>query len=113
MNEHIIRKRLGGALDQDRTDRERVRLLTDAEIEAAIKDDPDTWALTEKELAEAVAALPSYHVFRAGDGFSWQLEAADGAILARAGRSFGTREEAEEAVRDLAGQALNAQRRAA
>ena len=43
MRKGITRARLGEGLEKDRTDWQRVRALTDEEIAAAIRDDPDTF----------------------------------------------------------------------
>lgn len=53
MKEEIIRYRPGIDPEPiDRTDWERVRTMTDGEVEAAALSDPDAQLLTEEELAQ-------------------------------------------------------------
>lgn len=54
MNEKIIRYRPGiDPVPEDRTDWERLRRMTDEEIEANALSDPDAPPMTDAELAEA------------------------------------------------------------
>lgn len=88
MSEHITRLSLDAALDQDRTDWARLRGLTDAEIEAAIAADADSFALEE----DSAGSATQYRVRKdKTGGWSWSLVGADGKVLAVAPGSYATR----------------------
>lgn len=56
MRKRLTRVRLGEGLEKDRTDWKRVHALTDEDIAAAIRDDPDTFE-AEPEWFEHVLML--------------------------------------------------------
>ena len=56
MSKRLTRMRLGERLDKSRTDWKRVHALTDEDIAAAIRDDPDTFEI-EPEWFEAALVL--------------------------------------------------------
>ncbi len=47
------------------TDWDRIANLTDEEIDAAIADDPDCWAPTEEEMADALKRIKAEHASKA------------------------------------------------
>ena len=54
MKGRVIRYRPGGdAAPEDRTDWDRLRRLTDEEVEAAARSDPDALPMTEEQLARS------------------------------------------------------------
>jgi uncharacterized protein YegP (UPF0339 family) len=76
--------RTGSVLDHkaSQTDWARVKGLSDAEIDAAIADDADAYALDSEVLGRANS---TYHYEVYGDdkrGFRWRLVAKDGKVLA-------------------------------
>ena len=60
MKENITTMKLGEGLDQDLTDWERVDALTDEEIAQSIKDDPDTFELSDVWMNEAMVIRPTH-----------------------------------------------------
>ncbi len=59
MKEKLTRKRLGEGLKRDKTDWDRVSRLTDKEINAAIKKDPDAVAVQPAWMEEAMILRPN------------------------------------------------------
>jgi uncharacterized protein YegP (UPF0339 family) len=83
------------------TDWQRVRSLTDDQIDAAIANDPDTYAVSGARLGH-LAGRYHYVIFRgdAGD-WRWRLVAKDGEILAEAATGLATRKQAQAAIAGL------------
>ena len=59
MRKRITRARLGEGLDQSRTDWKRVNALTDEDIAAAIRDDPDTFEVEPACFENALVLRPA------------------------------------------------------
>ncbi len=59
MRKRITRARLGEGLEKDRTDWKRVHALTDEEIAAAIRDDPDTFEPEPEWFENALILRPA------------------------------------------------------
>jgi uncharacterized protein YegP (UPF0339 family) len=112
MNEQLTRVSLGQA-GNGNTDWDRVRTLTDAEIDAAISGDPDTFALSDAELDAIIASKQAdharYYILQTRDGhFRWYLMGASGAILAAAYEGAATKEEAQAGIMALRAAAIEA-----
>lgn len=94
MSERITRVRLGEAVNEDRTDWNRLRRLTDEELDAAIAADPDTFAVEEMSPDQV-----RYQILGLGpDKWFWRLIDGTGHVLARSDRSFRTQEQARRAI---------------
>lgn len=112
MNEQITRVSLG-QVGSGQTDWDRVRALTDAQIDAAIASDPDAFALCDADLAAITAESPaghaSYQIRKSRDGrFRWYLISGQGAILAAAYEGAATLEEARAGIFALRAAAIEA-----
>ena len=59
MRKRFTRVRLGEGLEKDRTDWKRIHALTDAEIAAAIRDDPDTFEPEPEWFESALILRPA------------------------------------------------------
>ncbi len=59
MKEKVIRKRLKEGLNRDKTDWDRISRLTDKEINAAIKKDPDALAVQPSWMDNAMILRPN------------------------------------------------------
>ncbi len=59
MRKRLTRVRLGEGLDQSRTDWKRVLALTDEDIAAAIRDDPDTFEIEPTWFENALVLRPA------------------------------------------------------
>ncbi len=59
MRKRLTRVRLGEGLDQSRTDWKRVHALTDEDIAAAIRDDPDTFEIEPEWFEHALMLRPA------------------------------------------------------
>ena len=59
MKKKLTKARLGEGLDQSRTDWKRVDALTDEDITAAIRDDPDTFEIEPAWLENALILRPA------------------------------------------------------
>ncbi len=59
MRKRITKARLGEGLDKSRTDWKRVLALTDDDIAAAIRDDPDTFEIEPAWFENALVLRPA------------------------------------------------------
>ena len=59
MKEKVIKKRLQEGLNRDQTDWDRISRLTDKEIDAAIKKDPDALAVQPSWMDNAMILRPN------------------------------------------------------
>jgi len=113
MSEKPTRMNLDEA-GEGRTDWQRVRSQSDAEIDAAIAADSDADAVSEAELARFAAMRARYEVLQAETGmWHWRLVRADGTVLAVDGGGFASRRGADDAIRLLRSAVLAADLRAA
>jgi uncharacterized protein YegP (UPF0339 family) len=97
MNAKITRRSSGEAVEGDLTDWDRVRSLTDEDIEAAIADDPDA-SLGPDESRAAVRGL----IFRDQEGaWRWRLIGANGEAIADSPKSYTDRAEVDRAITAL------------
>jgi uncharacterized protein YegP (UPF0339 family) len=88
---------LGEAVEGDLTDWARVRALTDDEIEQAIRDDPDTFAMADGDVPP-VRGL----IFKDPQGlWRWRLIAPTGEAIADSPRGYSDRGEVDRAIRAL------------
>ena len=81
----------------DLTDWDRLRALTEEEIDEAIRHDPDTFALEAGE-------VPPFQcmIFKDAQGmWRWRLIGSDGQAAADSPRSYADRDEVERAIRAL------------
>ena len=100
--------------EASRTDWARLRALTDAEIEAAIADDPDSYAFAQGEETGRKGASFRYQIYRdAGDSWRWRLLSAKGEVLAVGGQGFPTRKDVRAAIANLRDALLGARSEAA
>jgi uncharacterized protein YegP (UPF0339 family) len=100
MSDNIIRTSSGA--DGDATDWDRIRALTDEQIEQAIASDPDTYAVKDAELLGARGTSFRYQLHRDGEGhWRWALCSAAGEVLAISGRSYASRQRVIEAIGKL------------
>ncbi|HEY0026334.1 MAG TPA: DUF1508 domain-containing protein [Allosphingosinicella sp.] len=97
-----------------RTDWQRLRSLSDAEIDAAIAADPDSYPIGDSEFIGRRGGSYAYEVFQDSTGaWRWLLRAAGGEVLAASGRSFDSRDALEEALTELRAALLGARSKAA
>ncbi|MBX9664820.1 hypothetical protein [Novosphingobium sp.] len=110
MNEQLTRVSLAKA-GKGQTDWDRLRSLTDAQIDAAIAADDDSFALVDAELA-ALGNSPARYELRELKSGSFQvvLVSAQGSVLATAHDHFATRDEARLAIRAISEAAIEAAR---
>ena len=97
MSEKITKAGSGGAVEEDLTDWDRVRALTDREIEEAIRDDPDTFALEEGD-------VPPFQglIYRDREGkWRWRLLGPNGEAVADSPRGYADRAEVDRAIQAL------------
>ena len=100
MNGGITRVSMDEAVKEDRTDWERVRALTDEQIDAAIAADPDTYAMggeLDQLRNNPLKFVYSVYSDSAGE-WRWRLEGSDGRILAYGAESYPSQSEAVRAV---------------
>jgi uncharacterized protein YegP (UPF0339 family) len=87
--------------DASATDWQRIKALTDREIDAAIADDADSYAVSAMGLGHQKGRY-TYNLYRDKDGaWHWQVVAQDGRILAAAAGGLATRELAQAAIAEL------------
>ncbi|HEX5258480.1 MAG TPA: YegP family protein [Sphingomicrobium sp.] len=97
MNERITRMYLAEAGKHGRTDWERLRGITDEELEAAIASDPDASIAADGEI-DPLATL----VFKDPRGkWRWRLLGPDGKAIADSPRGYADRSDVDEALRKL------------
>lgn len=100
--------------EESRTDWARVRALTDAEIEAAIAGDPDSYSFAQSEETGRRGASYRYQIYREpGDTWRWRLLSARGEVLAVGGQGFPSRREVQVAIASLRDALLGARSEAA
>ncbi len=101
------------AADGD-TDWNRVRALTDRDIDAAIADDPDAATLSDTEIARYQVAQVRYEITHGTDDrFHWRMIDQHGAVMAQDGGGFGSRTAALAAVEAVRQAPLSAELKAA
>lgn len=84
MNEKSTRIGLAADIDSGRTDWQRVKSLSDAEIDAAIATDSAAYGI-ETELLGHKSGQYHYVIYRDETGaWRWKLQARDGTVLAEA-----------------------------
>jgi uncharacterized protein YegP (UPF0339 family) len=102
MNAKVTRIGLDEGSEESRTDWARVRALTDAEIEAAVADDPDSYLLAQGDEIGRKGASFHYQIYRdPGDAWRWRLLSARGEVLAVGGQGFSSRKEVQAAIATL------------
>ena len=104
-------------LDEDRdgarTDWTRLQSLSDADIDAAIAGDPDSYPV-ETDLIGRRGGSYAYQLHQDGTGaWRWALRSAAGEVLAVSGKAFASRAAAEAALTDLLEALLGARSEAA
>jgi uncharacterized protein YegP (UPF0339 family) len=100
--------------EESRTDWARLRALTDAEIEAAITGDPDSYSFEQREEIGRSGASYRYQIYREpGDTWRWRLLSAQGEVLAVGGQGFPSRSEVRVAIASLRDALLGARSEAA
>lgn len=113
MNGKHFRTDLDAELES-RTDWDRLRALTDDQLEAAIDADPDSFAHSEFEQVGRSGASAHYLVYRDRTGqFRWRLRAANGEILAMSPEGYVSRQDVEDAITQLRDVMLGARSKAA
>lgn len=99
---------------ESRTDWERLRALTDDQLDAAIDLDPDSFAQTDIEKIGRSGASANYLVYRDRAGkFRWRLRGANGDVLAVSPEGYATRQAVEDAIAQLRDVMLGARSKAA
>ena len=102
MNGNVTRVNSDTAVEADLTDWQRLRSLTEDDIEAAMANDPDTFAFEEADVARQKGATHRYQVFSdAGGRWRWALRSIDGTVLAVSGQSFASRDEVLQSIEDV------------
>lgn len=101
MSGKTIRIDLDAASEMNRTDWQRVRMLCDADIDAAISDDPDWLAFEGDDFRKASANEYIYQVIKVEDRWTWRLVAADGSVIAVGPADFATKRAVTDALRGL------------
>jgi uncharacterized protein YegP (UPF0339 family) len=103
MSGDITRISMTEAVKEDRTDWQRVRALTDAQIDAAIESDPDTFAMDDKRAATEKTPLEFvYFIYSDGGGeWRWRLERSDGRVVAHGAEAYATQNDVTRAVAAL------------
>jgi uncharacterized protein YegP (UPF0339 family) len=97
MSERITRISLAEASKGGRTDWERLRTITDEELESSIANDPDASLGPDGEMGR-LAAL----VFRDTRGeWRWRLLGPDGRAIADSPRGYADRDDVDKAIRKL------------
>ena len=97
-----------------RTDWQRLRSLSETDIDAAIAADPDSYPIGDSEFIGRRGGSYAYEVFQdSSGGWRWLLRAAGGEVLAASGRSFDSRDALEEALTELRAALLGARPKAA
>lgn len=97
MNAKITRRSSGEAVEGDLTDWDRVRALTDEDIEAAIANDPEA-SLGLDGSRSAVRGV----IFKDKEGaWRWRLIGANGEAIADSPKSYTDRSEVDRAINTL------------
>jgi uncharacterized protein YegP (UPF0339 family) len=114
MNAKITRIGLEEGSEESRTDWARLRALTDAEIEAAVAGDPDSYPIAQGEEIGRKGASFRYQIYRdPGDTWRWRLLSAQGEVMAVGGQGFPSRKEVQAAIATLRDALLGARSEAA
>lgn len=100
MNARITRIALASAGDGGLTDWGRLRRMTDAEIDAAVATDPDSFVWNADE-APQKASVVRYELYQSESVWRWRLRAKDGEILAIGPDGFADRNAAMRAIRKM------------
>lgn len=96
-----------------RTDWEHLKALTNDDIDAAIANDADAYALDTEVLGRSGSAY-RYEVYQtAGSHFAWRLISSDGRIFATSDERFASKAEARRAIADVRAALLGARQLAA
>lgn len=96
-----LNEALKAAASDSQTDWERLRSMSDEDIDAAIASDPDTWAIDDEELKRRPKP-GRYEIYRdVGGQYRWRLLAADGSIVADGAQSFATLKQTKAALASL------------
>jgi uncharacterized protein YegP (UPF0339 family) len=100
MSGGITRVSMNEAVKEDRTDWQRVRALTDEQIDAAIAADPDTFAMGDGLQGHQGNPLKFvYFIYSDKVGeWRWRLERSDGRVVAYGAETYVTQNEAARAV---------------
>lgn len=102
MNGNVTRVNSDAAVEADLTEWQRLRSLTEEDIEAAITSDPDTFAVEEADIVRQIGPRHRYEVFRdAGGCWRWALRSLGGEVLAVSGRGHASRSEALQSIEDV------------
>lgn len=109
MNGRIIRTGLDEVREGGRTDWDRLRGMTDDELEAAIAADPDS----DLGATETDASFQGL-IFRDSKGeWRWRLVTSDGRAIADSPTSYADRSEVDRAIETLRSAILAGQAKAA
>jgi uncharacterized protein YegP (UPF0339 family) len=101
MSGNFTRVSLPVGNDSGATDWQRIQSLTDGQIDTAIADDADAYALTTTQLGHQ-AGRYRYELFPDANGaWRWRLVNKDGQIMAEAATSFASRKQATAAIAEL------------
>ena len=95
--------RISSPVDSDgsATDWQRIKSLTDEEIDAAIASDTDAYTIVATQLGHQ-AGRYHYKIFQDSTGaWHWQLVSKDGRILAAAANGLTSRKSAQAAIAEL------------
>jgi uncharacterized protein YegP (UPF0339 family) len=102
MSGDITRISMTEAVKEDRTDWQRVRAMTDDQIDAAIASDPDTFAMDDKAATAKKPLDFVYFIYSDGGGeWRWRLERSDGRVLAYGAEAYATQNDVTRAVAAL------------
>ena len=106
MKERITRTGQGAVVEGDRTDWDRLRAMTDEQVEATIADDPDWTPFEDIAMREAVVddGMGQWH---------WLLIGRDGREIARSPGDFADRAAAMDALAAFRQAMVDEMRRAA
>ena len=105
---------MDSAVETDLSDWDRVRSLSDQDIEQAIRDDPDTFTMEECDLIRLRGTTHRYELYCEASGeWRWVLRSRKGEVLAVSGHAYGTRQEAFKAIEELRLAFIGAQSEAA
>lgn len=106
MSDDITRITLDTAIESDQTDWARLRAISDADIEKAIAEDPDTFEVSPKNFEKDVGAR--YEVFKDAAGrYRWRLQNAAGVVIAKSAQSYSSKDAVMSAIASLRSVLLN------
>ena len=96
MSDSVTRISLDAALDDDRTDWARLRELSDADIDAAMANDPDSFGLPRP------ASEAAYEIYQgSARDWRWRLRVGDGQVVAETAVGYASYEAVATALAEL------------